>query len=217
MHVSPSRSEATTNIGRQRNTENSHWHRVQRRNTELNDEHPRYADVKNKEKEGRKELSVYNVKKIYRGTVMVREKKCIYEHREHRVRRRTPRTTIKELKVTRSKGKLAKRQSIIDRYHCHAMMTITSIPLRLPWVPSDIAARLTTLTANISFSKRWSVSLHVSFIFTKLVSSTEKFPGSQQYDKRCSLVETSGTICVSDRVFYTYIRKKLSLKICHLD
>lgn len=30
-----SRSEATTNIGRQRNTEHSHWHRVQRRNTEL--------------------------------------------------------------------------------------------------------------------------------------------------------------------------------------
>lgn len=48
-----SRSEATTNIGWQRNTENSHWHRVQRRNTELNDEHPRYADVKNNKEKGR--------------------------------------------------------------------------------------------------------------------------------------------------------------------
>lgn len=49
--------------------------------------------------------------------------------------------------MTRSKDKLAKRQSI-DRYHCHAMMTrTTSIPFRLGWiVPSNIAARLTTST-----------------------------------------------------------------------
>lgn len=144
---------------------------------------------------------------------MVREKKCIIIRtpRTSCIRRRTPRTTIKELKVTRSKGKLAKRQSIIDRYHCHAMMTITSIPLRLPWVPSDIAARLTTLTSNISFSKRWSVSLCTfPFIFAKLVSITEKFLGSRQYDKRCSLslVETLRAISVFLTEYFTLICTK---------
>lgn len=60
MHVSPSRSEATTNIGRTAQHREQPLTSSATAKHRINDEHPRYADVKEKKekiKEGRGELS----------------------------------------------------------------------------------------------------------------------------------------------------------------